>query len=305
MAMIVYFVATSALATHVGGGRYDVVGFSRDGSVVVRQVDEQFGTVRVAVLALDDASELESVPIAPADDPTRVIADVLERHNAIAPGVPGSMSPARDAMVLVLPGPLKRGKKPGFNYQIVLVDAEGSTTLRTFKVRTACPPSDVAHARLHVTWSPDGTAVVIAGAILVERRCGEPTLVPFVRIAEVTDEQGTIELAASIATLNTAIQRLAATRPGEAKALAETAVAVQSGAPEPLLTLARLRAQTGDLRGAIATLWALRALGLARDNVSGSDDAFAVWRRAMALRWPQDMTDRAAFVALTFESTEH
>lgn len=279
----------AADAVEVGGARWEVVGFTSNGAVLLQRVSEQLGVQAFELRRLADGQVMATHALKESEEPKAVGASLKREHRVTSPGFPGASAPDRSAAVLVLPG--AAGLKASFTYDILVVDTAGTRVVAALPVPADCPTTALPHGRVTVQWAPDGRTAVVAGAVMTLSPCDAPTLEPVLALAHAT---GPTSLPPLVPALEKTMARLLKARPAEALGVAAQLLAVAPENVAALLVLAQVRAMSGNLRGALSALWALARVpsAAAREQLAHALDA----------RWTVLLRDRAAFKALELQA---
>ena len=277
-----------ARGVHGSGSRYEVVGFSAAGDVLVRQVFVQDGARTFKLVAPDGRDKLVR-DVAWFEHPDDVQNELREAHGISSVGFPGAAAPDRSAVVLVLPGILRGGG--AFDYDVRLsAGAEMRSVASVPAPATCAGPSIRSRGDLSTHWAPDSSVAVLAGDVLTDAPCGNPSSTPVLVVVPVRNGAWGRDLAELVFLFVGDLEWLAHERPREGLALARQLLAVSPDSTSLLLLTARLRAHSSKAKEAISALWAV-----ARLRRPGSRRAL---RDALAEEWTAPLRNRAAFRAL-------
>ena len=277
-----------ASASPIGGTRYEVVGFSLDGLVLAREYDLHYGVRRLVVRDTRSEQSVATRTVDAGESPDEVEAELKRAHRIVGLGYAGVVSPARTAMILVVPGPL-RGSG-AFDYTVRRISGAGDEAVATISVGNACrPDTPRAAQRLEVRWTPDGSAAVLAGSVRVDAPCGEPQMVPVLSIFQAGPPLSRTGLEVTCAALGSRAEGLLASeRRGEALAVLHQVVSARPDDHRALLELARIRLTVGDERGAVAALWAVYRHPAGRPGL----------KSALEAAWVHGLSRRHAVIGL-------
>lgn len=296
MVTVLAATAGSAWGVHLSGSRYEIVGFSNDGGVLVRLHAVQYGTLRYELLDLADGRERVVRPVDYDKETAEAVeAALVAEHSIKSVGFLGPVAPGRGAAISLVPGVVREGGS--FDYEVQLTDRDGTQPVALIGVPYTCDEPHTtwsSHARIEARWSPSEASVVVAGGVLVEHECGEPDLTPVLVIVRVRGRAGSGDLETLAGLLRSRLQGMERERLAEGVELATQLLAVAPGQPGGLLELARLRASLGNEAGAISALWALQRIPTGAATVALS--------RAMNAAWTEPLRRRAAYRALLWLS---
>ena len=284
--------APNALARPPVGTFYQLVGFSRDGSVLARLVDVRTGLVALHVVDAASGQERIFRSLQPGEDVAAAEEHLQDAFEVISPGVPGARSPDGGALAVVMPGRI--GVGGGFQYVLRVLDGAGLRAERAVRVPGVCPLGHQSAGRLDVWWSPDGLAGALVGWIAYESPCGAPVvqavLVTFARTGRAAPARMT-EFMTGLTKQAAALLR---TQPWEGVLLARQAVEASPDDPAGYVLHAQALVTVGRGGMALAALWACRALG---------EPAVEPLRAAVRSPWARRLVGRPAYDELRWEMT--
>jgi hypothetical protein len=286
--------APSAYAVHQSGSTTELVGFSADDArMMIRSVDVQRGVQRFVIVGLGGSSPRTVHPVRMQDDPKVLEAALRRTYQIHSLGFVGGLSPSGHAAVIVQPD--HPSTPEVLRYRIQWYDGEGVRSVDDVVGVQRCAVADDEGLRFRVTWSPLGTVAVVTGGVARTETCESPAIQPILVVgrSKSTETSRNGWVTALSRTLAKRTRRLEARRHGDALHCAEQWLSIAPAQVKPLVFVARLRARSGDMHGALRALWVLRALP---DN-----SGLAPLRREMRRSWSEPLRSFASFRALQWE----
>jgi len=283
---IILFFPTAASAVQATGSIYSIVGFSLEDRVLLQHQHVQHGVTYFEVWNSADGKLLAKHNVSAEQVVDKLRAQLMQEHSIVSPGYIGPLAPDRSAAVIVLP--LPQEDAASFNIEIEMYDGKGTRAISKIPIQTACPTPNSPHARVHAIWSPNSRTALLVGAVIGESPCGFSNATPVALFAPTTGGITTRTLSSISTKIRTRLKSIRTNHPADGAYLATQLLAIFPDDAATLVTLAELRALSGDLRGALAALWRLPVVKQGRQ----------VLKQAMKADWLAALKEKAHFQAL-------